>query len=169
MLCWTFSQHHPMHHQNGHPEFNNYHRFTIKWRNNLDYIKSILCNHRGWWKFRPRHMDKYIFRICSTFVPSSARPNSNSVVSCGTIPMTNPDGNYKTSNGPVQESSGLFTCPIMKICINWLFAKESLSRSIVIARQETIFTPWAVRQLNLGIWRVPEFSIISPTTGLFWT
>ena len=158
-----------MHHQNGHPELNHYHRFKIKWIINFDYIKSILYNHRGWWKFRPRHMVKYILRIYSTFVPSSARPNSKSVILFSLVPMPYPDCDYQTSNGPVQGSPAFFTCLIMKKCINWLFARESLSRSIVIARQETIFTPWAVRQLNLGIWRVPEFSIISPTTGLFWT
>lgn len=156
-----------MHHQSGHPELN--HLFKIKLIINWDYIKSILYNHRGWWKFRPRHMVKYIFRIRLTFVPSSARPNSNSVVPFLYARMTNPDGDLLDVRGTVREYSGHFTCPILKKCINWVFAKESLSRSIVIARQETIFTPWAVRQLNLGIWRVPEFSIISPTTGLFWT
>ena len=43
--------------------------------NILDYIKSILCNLRGWWKFRLRHMVMYIFKIHFFPIPSLHKLN----------------------------------------------------------------------------------------------
>ena len=69
--------------------------------NILDYIKSILYNRRGWWKFRLRHMVKYIFKTHFFPVLSLYQLNQNLVC-------------YLITGLPRPISVGI---PYMKICL----------------------------------------------------